>query len=445
MEMIYPDNVTYQKATVCNRYIELFRHEHNTRHEKVVANDLRAELDALMPEAYHTCRILWLAINWRRVLNGQLNPDYPLASDDEYLVAPISEEDRAIVTAKKDEALQAWREFAKWQREEHGPTVSMLIDERHKAMEECRQDEAHNPTLSDFSVVNGKRKLSVPAMNPHNEATSMAFAMRAFETMPDMDNEHREAVFEAIAESRQYTRNSDFWDKKLDKELVRTNINLPEPPDPLEDFTTYTEVDGGSDNVTIVDATQIDFTDLSRVEETYVYKDFNVGHFGDFEHLPSAKITARNTLGRAIVYVLANIVDDGLAVRNDDGISLQFLHATGPSQNQLYLQHFASGSATNDFFQPWVVGTRYWFTLSRSGSTITCKIYDDVDRTNLLDTLSVLGDATTYRYYYPLSTFNSGTSGASITGSIYATDLQEAAAFQVAWARNSNQLIGVSQ
>ena len=59
--MIYPQTTfAGQKVTVCNRYIELFRQEANAHQSGVDARSLRAELDALIPKAYHEHRLVWL-------------------------------------------------------------------------------------------------------------------------------------------------------------------------------------------------------------------------------------------------------------------------------------------------------------------------------------------------------------------------------------------------
>ncbi len=165
--MKYP-NTTYagQKDSICNRYIELFRLEHNTHPLRAIAKSLRDELDALTLGILSDHRLAWLRIKWKDVLNGNDKLGFPGFPPSLHV----------LITAKKDEAYQAWRSFAKWQREEHDVTVKMLLRERRKAMEECRQDNAHNPTLSDFVIANGKVMLNVPAQNPHNESTNIAFA-----------------------------------------------------------------------------------------------------------------------------------------------------------------------------------------------------------------------------------------------------------------------------
>ena len=94
--MKYP-NTTFagQKVSICNRYIELFRDEHNAHPLGITVRSLRAELDALMPEAYHSHRIVWLATKWRDVVNGNEYLGFPGLPLDAQLEA----------TAKKDEII----------------------------------------------------------------------------------------------------------------------------------------------------------------------------------------------------------------------------------------------------------------------------------------------------------------------------------------------------
>ena len=436
--MQYPDCDLYQKPSICNRYIELFRLEHNEHYLGADVKAKRAEFDALMPEEYHTHRIVWLAIKWKDVLNGNDDLGFP----------GVELSDRLAATEKKNEVYQAWLLFAKWQRDEHGPTVKRLLYERHKAMEECRQDGEHNPSLADFSTVNGKKRLNVPEQNPHNEATSVAFAMRTFEKIPNMDMEHRKAVFEAIAEAKHYTRNSDHWDSRLNKALVRININNPEPPDPIEDFNTYTKIGGAS---VVITSPKVAFT-VTRSEETYVYKDFGIDHFsGDFSHLCDGECTAATApVSSAVAYFwnLTNDLDDvkGLLDANKSFLTCRYNYNTA-GNFLILLEEVNSGTFYNDLYVG-ALNTHYWFTIGRdeaigSFGQLENLIHSDVDRITLLDTLAVLLHTSkkNFRYQMSLNTYNNGAAASTITGYIQNLDLQEVAAGSP-WHYYTQQQIG---
>lgn len=103
-------------------------------------------------------------------------------------------------------------------------------------------------------------------------------------------------------------KSATSWDKDIAPEqFPRLNV-LGEPPDPLEDFTTYTESDASS-RLT-VGANQIDWTALANSETAYVYKDEGANHFsGNFTHLMKALMTVTGNAGRyPAQWILSNTV-----------------------------------------------------------------------------------------------------------------------------------------
>lgn len=430
--MQYPSNITFsgQKVAVCNRYIEQFRLEHNAHPLADAFRLLRIEFDALVPEAYHGHRIKWLKTKWQDVMDGNVELGFPGLELDVRLAA----------TEKKDEAYQALQLFYKYQREESDTTINMLLSERHKAMEECRQDTFHNPTLGDFTIANGRLTLNVPSQNPMNEATNTAFAMRSFETIPDMSAEHRDAVYTAIVEAKKSSYDSTFWDAKIDKELVRTNINIPVPPDPLENFTTWTEVDPVA--YQSVSANSITGTAIPRNVSTYVYDDKGAAHFGDFDILIDVQITSAGTLSPALqAVVLSNVVDDygGIFAASGDALALRFVQAG--SDERVQIVETENGSFNQDFDIDYTLNTWRYCRFDSAGSAMRNRVYDDSDRTTLSSTQSVTrAAATTFRYIQTSGSSDFHDAASDIISGICANmDLQEA----VAGAPSMLSLLGV--
>lgn len=200
-----------------------------------------------------------------------------------------------------------------------------------------------------------------------------------------------------------------------------------------QDYDDYTKVEGL--NVTVAPQ-QLDFS-LARIEDTYLYLGLGVDNFGDIDHIGSFVITARDSAGVAMVYALTNTPDDALAIRNGTGMQIRFVHASGPDENRINLQYTNGGSLLiNSNFAPYVLGTRIWWRLTRVGSLVILKLYDDSGRTNLIATPSGTGDTTKFRYHEPLASWHSG-SAASTDGIVYGTEFQEV----VAAAGNQNLLL----
>lgn len=190
----------------------------------------------------------------------------------------------------------------------------------------------------------------------------------------------------------------------------------------LEDFTTYTEVDG--QNKLTVATNTITWTDLyDNAEDAHVYKDYGAGHFGDFEHLVSCDYTSHNAGAYVFGWVVAN------EIRNPypdytDSIYLR-LYNRDPPTDMIHLVSreggVVVGSDGHTLASP---GARLYHTIERAAAVATCKIYSDAARTNLLDTLSITCTEITFRYVYGFANLESG-DGRYYSGHVYDLDLQE--------------------
>ena len=102
------------------------------------------------------------------------------------------------------------------------------------------------------------------------------------------------------------------WDADIDLEKIPRLGVVGEPPDPTEDFTTYTEVDPNG-HIAITSASLITCTLMARGESCYVYADKGVGHFaGDFTHLVDALVSARSSYSASMAsfWGVGNAVGD---------------------------------------------------------------------------------------------------------------------------------------
>ena len=426
-----------QKVSICNRYIELFRQEANEHPSGVKARSLRAELNALMPEAYNGHRLIWLRIKWKDVLSGNAKLGFPGVDLDK----------RSAATIKKDETYQALNIFYKYQREEAKVTVKNLLYERHKAMEECRKDTFHNPALADFKRVNGKLTLDLPSKNPMNESTNIAFAMRAMEKLDSsMDDEHRHAIGKVLADMKQKGYTSTTWDNKIDKELVRVNISMPAPPDPLEDFTTYTDDDPLGH--TAITSSTIVGTGITRDERTLVYDDKGINNFDrNFNILVDTSISSVTGFSACVSWALTDDIDDINTLINANKSFLRLQHNSGTTY---ILIETHLGTQYSDFNAGLIDGQTYYNDIDRdedigSFGQLDNEIFSDSDRTLSVDILSVLLHAKLdLRYVFGLMSGDDNNAG-SCNLTVSNLDLQEVAVFNPSWARNSNQIIEVSQ
>ena len=181
----------------------------------------------------------------------------------------------------------------------------------------------------------------------------------------------------------------------------------------LENFTTYTEVDPNSH----IEKTEnhIDFTYYAN-ESAYLYKDKSEGYFGSsWTHSFEFKVTDGGTSGSFQMWCLANTLGDTSA------LPLYLLifgyHFHNPPI-YIYLREHYNGSNYQVSWDGASLNTTYYLTVTKTGLSLTCKIYSDPERTNLLADLEVTLQADhSFRYIFGCVS-NNGTSSSYTIGEI---------------------------
>lgn len=204
-------------------------------------------------------------------------------------------------------------------------------------------------------------------------------------------------------------------------QLVSGEVGGPQPP--YEDFTTYTEVDEGT-NI-IPGYTSTEWISLNRTHTSRVYKDFGVDYFsGDFIHTFEVQMSDGSAVPMEHEHwTLANTLDDFTGLSAGDQVSLGFY--TGDNTAfRLYLHLYEGGVWKQDNDGGLLLeDTTYFITIERdqNGGANGTGQYVATIRTGshvgtVIDTLSVdasAGEQRSWRYYYSLNTIDSGASSTS--------------------------------
>lgn len=197
----------------------------------------------------------------------------------------------------------------------------------------------------------------------------------------------------------------------------------------MEDFTTYTEVDPGSDLT--VTATKIDAVDMARGADTYVADDKGANHFdGDFEHLFEFYMdSADKSSISPSVWAMANLADSAQDLFDGGNDSYKIAVFT-PAIPNISLYEIDFPTLYFDTSVNLAYDTLYYVTVKRDESIgsfgqLQCFIYDDAGRTSLVDTLALTlhTDLKDFRWVY--GTQNEGTGSGEFTGFVQNLNLQE--------------------
>lgn len=192
------------------------------------------------------------------------------------------------------------------------------------------------------------------------------------------------------------------------------------PPDPLENFTTYDEVDADGDLT--VTSSRITFDTLRRDAETYVRCYKGEDYFIDFEHLVAAQMGVHDNLSYVGVWGISdgsNTIDD--MDTNDEGLALIHRRTSG-GDYMLFFKDYE-----NDGNDRWYGADPddFWYTISRDDNTAICKVYSDSLRETLEDTLTFTSDTKSYDNVYGLVGWsNDNHPGVVCSGYVENLDLQ---------------------
>ncbi len=182
--------------------------------------------------------------------------------------------------------------------------------------------------------------------------------------------------------------------------------------DLLADYTVVEEAN------TITLATNLlTNTVTTMTQETYVYKDFTADYFaGDFEHQFKINVTVTDPGVDMYIWLMGNLVDDAKGIFDANGDFLGItISSTGGVNFKLWAVECNGGDESSDSSSVLTLATDYWVTVKRDESvgtygTLYCYIYSDINRTVLVDTLTVTLHTSKkdFRYLYAFSVYNNG-------------------------------------
>jgi len=175
-----------------------------------------------------------------------------------------------------------------------------------------------------------------------------------------------------------------------------------------EDFTTYTEVDPNS-HITKT-ANHIDHYAI-RNEDAYLYADKGASHFTNFTHLVQVQSDFHYTSssGLGVVWMLSNDLDDFYGLQTNNKTFILMCMQSSSSFKYIALYEGYGGTLYSSSWTGAAANTPYYLKIEKSGTSLTCKIYSDSARTNLLTTLSLtLHGNWNFRYVFGCDSYNNG-------------------------------------
>lgn len=196
----------------------------------------------------------------------------------------------------------------------------------------------------------------------------------------------------------------------------------------IEDFTSWSPGETDPNSHITVTSSKVACAGLARNEDAYHLDDAGAGHFGDFTHELEYTLTSASASNSVMgVWCASNDVDDMANWYSDfdEAVSLYVYGGSGGSHRLDCRQNEAR---TADNSTTLTNGTKYYLTITRSGTSWTCAVYDAAAKGpgDLVDTISLaLPVGRTYQYIFATNTWYTAIS-ANATGDIEDLDLNEA-------------------
>jgi len=178
-----------------------------------------------------------------------------------------------------------------------------------------------------------------------------------------------------------------------------------------EDFTTYIEIDNVNNDIIVNSGVNVSGITMTRTDTAYLYRDMGSDYFGDFLHAHDVLLIS-SSAESSYVGIWGMSTDLGDIADWTYGLTL-FIYRTGGIPKMMLYER--NGGEVLDISTSLTWGYAYYMVTERTGTTMTCKIYNDYDRTSLKDTITGTVSTTKCRYIYPMVSYDTGTSGKGIT------------------------------
>ena len=152
-----------------------------------------------------------------------------------------------------------------------------------------------------------------------------------------------------------------------------------------EDFTTYTEVDEGTDITVKTDS--IIVATMAKTSDGYVYFDKTVDHFdGDFTHLGAYNVDDNGTNGQVQCWAMSNSLGSQVDIdaAGGDVLSLEMIGLS--SVTTMFVVDIDAGTFNNSSGLTLAEDTDYWSKIVRDESIsangdLAISIYSNASRT----------------------------------------------------------------
>ena len=213
----------------------------------------------------------------------------------------------------------------------------------------------------------------------------------------------------------------------LVEDLIDNYTSLTHQLGSFPDFTTFTETDPNG-RITVTKR-RVYFTNLTRNEDAYVYKDYGAGGIGDFTWLVDIRILdAGSNWGMCATCVCSNEVDDfrGFYVNGKHAIGLLCLtDNASPRRQQIRIREIYNSTLYDSSALTFDMGKVLYCKFIRSGANLKLEVYAEPERKNKIAEASLTMQYNeNFRYFFILNTWNSGTtekiSGAFVNSSLIA-------------------------
>lgn len=172
----------------------------------------------------------------------------------------------------------------------------------------------------------------------------------------------------------------------------------------MVNYNDFTERDD-TNVITVVSSTSLSYDSCEAdAGHSYIlFKDYGDGYFSDCTLTVDGQVTdiwVVTTQKRSSILIAGLAYSDGQPTRTSGvtapehlafgygGFALDFYNPNNDAADLDVVLRSMHLSNT-DTWAAAVVGTRYYFTIDKTGSDCTCYIYDDAPRTNLVDTLAI--------------------------------------------------------
>jgi len=177
-----------------------------------------------------------------------------------------------------------------------------------------------------------------------------------------------------------------------------------------EDFTTYTEINDGSNHINLIGTNHIDSTLKRNDDNCSLFYDYGTAYFENFTHYLDIRVNQKGNSDFAFLWALSNDLDDWKGLLDNSKTALGI--GAYDSYDNPYVLSIREVHSGVQYISDWTtaqINIWYYLIIRKTGTAFTMEAFSDSGRTTSVYNFSLTLQANhKFKYVFGCMSYNSG-------------------------------------